>query len=117
MCFVGISKEYTLTNVEAMATKIAHARLFDDSLGKLNLNIQEVGGSILSISQFTLYANTKKGHRPSFDLAANAMDAKLLYQLFNDRLAIFCKVETGIFQVHMNIDSSNDGPVSIMYEN
>ena len=83
LCFVGISKEDTLKKVEAMATKIAHERLFDDS----------------------------------FDLAANAMDAKLLYQLFNDRLAIFCKVETGIFQVHMNIDSSNDGPVIIMYEN
>ena len=117
VCFVGVSKEDTLDHAKRMAVKIAHARLFEDENDKLNLNIQEVGGEILSISQFTLYADTKKGHRPSFDKAAKAEDANEIYLAFNQELREYCKVEEGVFQAQMDIEVSNDGPVSILYEN
>ncbi len=115
--FVGVSKEDTIDNAKRMAVKIAHARLFEDEDDKLNLNIQQVDGEILSISQFTLYADTKKGHRPSFDKAAKAADANEIYLAFNQELRDYCKVEEGVFQAHMDIEVSNDGPVSILYEN
>lgn len=115
--FVGISKEDCIENVQAMAQKIVNARLFEDAQGKLNLNLQQVEADVLSISQFTLYADTKKGNRPSFDKAASADDAKHLYDVFNKALSEFVKVETGQFQAHMDIEVSNDGPVSILFEN
>lgn len=115
--FVGISKEDDISKAQVMANKIAHARLFEDENEKLNLNIQQINGEILSISQFTLYADTKKGHRPSFDKAANAAIANEIYLAFNKHLREYCKVEEGIFQAHMNIEVNNDGPVSILYEN
>ncbi len=117
VCFVGIRQDDTIDNAQAMAIKIAHARLFEDENDKLNLNIQQVNGSILSISQFTLYADTKKGHRPSFDKAASAENANDIYLAFNKYLRDYCKVEEGIFRAHMDIEVSNDGPVSILYEN
>ncbi len=117
VCFVGISKDDCLDNAKKMAYKIAHARLFEDENDKLNLNIQEVGGDILSISQFTLYADTKKGHRPSFDKAAKATDANEIYLAFNEELREYCKVEVGVFQAQMDIEVINDGPLSILYEN
>ena len=117
VCFVGVSKEDTIDNAKRMAYKIAHARLFEDDQDKLNLNIQEIGGEILSISQFTLYADTKKGHRPSFDKAAKAKDANEIYLAFNQELREYCKVEEGVFQAQMDIEVINDGPVSILYEN
>lgn len=117
VCFVGVSKEDTIDTAKKMAVKIAHARLFEDENEKLNLNIQEVKGEILSISQFTLYADTKKGHRPSFDKAAKAEYANEIYIAFNRELREYCKVEEGVFQAQMDIEVSNDGPVSILYEN
>ena len=115
--FVGFKLDDNLDNVVKMAYKIVNARLFEDENGKLNLSVVDVQGQLLSISQFTLYADTKKGHRPSFDQAAKPDQAKALFEAFNQELRKTLRIETGIFQAHMDIDVLNDGPVSVLYEN
>lgn len=115
--FVGFKQEDSLENCVKMANKIINARLFEDENGKLNRSVVDVQGQLLSISQFTLYADTKKGHRPSFDQAARPDIAKELFEAFNQELRKTLTVETGIFQAHMDIEVLNDGPVSILYEN
>ena len=114
---VGVHKDSTEADGKYLAKKIAEARLFEDENEKLNLGLKDVGGSILSISQFTLYADTKKGKRPSFTNAAGAEKANELYNRFNDYLREEnIKVETGIFQTMMEVNIINDGPVTIIYE-
>lgn len=114
---VGVHKDSTEADAKYLAKKIAEARLFEDENEKLNLGLKDVGGSILSISQFTLYADTKKGKRPSFTNAAGAEKANELYNRFNDYLGEEnIKVETGIFQTMMEVNIINDGPVTIIYE-
>lgn len=117
LIFVGFKQDETEDNLISMAKKIAHARLFDDHDGKMNLSVMDVKGSILSISQFTLYADTKKGHRPSYDKAAKADIASEYYKRFNAYLKEWITVETGVFQAEMMIDAKHDGPVTIWYEN
>ena len=114
--FVGFTHTDTLETVKAMVHKLSHARLFEDDHGKLNLDILETKLSILSISQFTVYGETRKGHRPSFTEAASADLARALYAQFNEELRHFCPVETGQFQAHMEITLTHDGPVTLMYE-
>lgn len=114
---VGVHKDSTEVDAKYLAKKIAEARLFEDENEKLNLGLKDVGGSILSISQFTLYADTKKGKRPSFTNAAGAEKANELYNRFNDYLREEnIKVEAGIFQTMMEVNIINDGPVTIIYE-
>lgn len=114
---VGVHKDSTEADAKYLAKKIAEARLFEDENEKLNLGLKDVGGSILSISQFTLYADTKKGKRPSFTNAVGAEKANELYNRFNDYLREEnIKVETGIFQTMMEVNIINDGPVTIIYE-
>ena len=114
---VGVHKDSTRKDSKYLAKKIAEARLFEDENGKLNLGLKDVGGSILSVSQFTLYADTKKGKRPSFTSAARSEDANRLYEEFNEHLRVEgIKVETGIFQTMMEVNIVNDGPVTIIYE-
>ena len=114
---VGVHKESTEVDAKYLAKKIAEARLFEDENEKLNLGLKDVGGSILSVSQFTLYADTKKGKRPSFTNAASAEEANELYNKFNEYLREEgIKVETGIFQTMMEVNIINDGPVTIVYE-
>ena len=114
---VGVHKESTEADAKYVAKKIVEARLFEDENEKLNLGLKDVNGSILSISQFTLYADTKKGKRPSFTNAAGAEKANELYNRFNDYLREEnIKVETGIFQTMMEVNIINDGPVTIIYE-
>lgn len=114
---VGVHKESTEADAKYLAKKIVEARLFEDENEKLNLGLKDVNGSILSVSQFTLYADTKKGKRPSFTNAASAEEANELYNRFNDYLREEnIKVETGIFQTMMEVNIINDGPVTIIYE-
>ncbi len=114
---VGVHKESTEEDARYLAKKIAQARLFEDENDKINLSLKDVGCSILSVSQFTLYADTKKGNRPSFTSAAGAEKANELYEKFNEYLREEgVKVETGIFQTMMEVNIVNDGPVTIVYE-
>ena len=114
---VEVHKESTEADAKYVAKKIVEARLFEDENEKLNLGLKDVNGSILSVSQFTLYADTKKGKRPSFTNAAGAEKANELYNRFNDYLREEnIKVETGIFQTMMEVNIINDGPVTIIYE-
>ena len=114
---VGVHKESTEEDAKYLAKKIAQARLFEDENDKINLSLKDVGGSILSVSQFTLYADTKKGNRPSFTSAAGAEKANLLYEKFNEFLREEgVTVETGIFQTMMEVNIVNDGPITIVYE-
>ena len=114
---VGVHKESMEADAKYLAKKIVEARLFEDENEKLNLGLKDVNGSILSVSQFTLYADTKKGKRPSFTNAASAEEANELYNKFNEYLREEgIKVETGIFQTMMEVNIINDGPVTIIYE-
>ena len=114
---VGVHKESTIDDAKYLAKKIAQARLFEDENDKINLSLKDVGGIILSVSQFTLYADTKKGNRPSFTSAAGAEKANELYEKFNEYLKEEgVTVETGIFQTMMEVNIVNDGPVTIVYE-
>ena len=117
MLLVGFTHNDSLTNLEKAVKKISGLRIFEDENHKMNLNLETVKGSILSISQFTLYANTNEGNRPSFVEAMNPVEAKELYLSFNKMLREkgFI-VEEGIFGAHMEIDLLNDGPVTIIYE-
>ncbi len=114
--FVGFCAGDNETILEKMIHKILNLRIFSDEQGKMNLNVQQIGGSVLSISQFTLYANCAKGNRPGFSDAAPAQTASLLYDKFNALLKEKIHTETGIFQADMKIDLLNDGPITIVLD-
>lgn len=114
---VGVGKDSTEEDIKIVAKKIANARLFEDENDKLNLNIQQVDGQILSVSQFTLYADVKKGNRPGFSNSKSPEEAQQLYERFNEELESYgLTVKTGEFGTHMNVEINNDGPVTIIYE-
>lgn len=97
--------------------KIAKLRVFSDDAGKMNLSIEDVGGAILSVSQFTLYADTKKGNRPSFVKAGKPEHAKQIYERFNQKLRdAGIQVETGEFGADMQVSLVNDGPVTVIFD-
>jgi D-tyrosyl-tRNA(Tyr) deacylase len=114
--YVGFGHADTLDIATKMAHRLAKARVFSDAAGKLNLNVSQMSGSILSISQFTLYADTSGGHRPSFTPAMAPGKATVLYDHFNAVLSSLVPVKTGTFGAHMVIDQVNDGPVTLLYE-
>ncbi len=118
MLLVGFCKSDNEQNVKAMAQKINNLRLFDDDEGKINLNIHQVNGEILSISQFTLYADVRKSNRPSFTDSMEKERANELYSLFNDILKNTwnINVQPGSFGDHMYLDVVCDGPVTINLE-
>ncbi|MGH2318228.1 D-aminoacyl-tRNA deacylase [uncultured Planococcus sp.] len=114
---VGITHEDTEKDADYLAGKIAQLRLFEDEEGKMNRSILDNGGEILSISQFTLYGDVKKGRRPSFISAARPETAEPLWQAFNEALRSHgLVVETGIFGAMMDVQLVNDGPVTILVE-
>lgn len=114
--FVGFSREDTEKDVLYLVNKVANLRIFDDEKGVMNKSILEVEGRILSVSQFTLYADTSHGNRPSYKESMHQEEACKLYDLFNLELKKFCKVETGIFRENMKVCITNDGPVTILLE-
>ena len=114
---IGITHEDTEADIDALIQKMIHLRIFPDEAGKLNLSLIDTKGSILSISQFTLYADVKKGRRPNFTSAAKPDQASELYDLFNEKLrAEDIHVETGGFGAMMEVNLVNDGPVTIGLE-
>ena len=114
---VGIGEEDTKEDVEYLVRKISKMRIFEDKEGKMNLSLADVEGEILSISQFTLHANTKKGNRPSFIEAARPEQAIPLYDEFNQQLRNQgFNVEVGQFGADMQVSLVNDGPVTILID-
>jgi D-tyrosyl-tRNA(Tyr) deacylase len=99
-----------------MIQKVLHLRIFNDEQGMMNRSILESNGEILSISQFTLYADTKKGNRPSYIEVMKSDQAKILYNLWNQKLRELIPVETGVFGADMKVSITNDGPITIMLE-
>ncbi len=116
LLLVGFTEGDDHEKIKAMVQKIINLRIFDDENGVMNLSILDTKGSILSISQFTLYADTKKGNRPSYIQALNGNDATKLYDLFNQELEKYVPVQKGIFGADMKISFTNDGPVTIILE-
>lgn len=117
MLLVGFTDSDTDKEIDYMVDKIINLRIFDDENGVMNKSLIDVNGSILSISQFTLYADTRKGRRPSYIKALSGDKAILLYDKFNNKLKEEnIKVETGIFGADMKVSIINDGPITIMLE-
>ena len=113
---VGFKTDDTESDIDYLVKKLIGLRIFDDSEGVMNKSILDVGGKVLSISQFTLYAETKKGNRPSYINSMKQDDAAKMYDLFNNKLSNFVDVETGIFRSDMKVNITNDGPVTILLE-
>ena len=118
LLLVGVGPEDTSDDASYLARKIAGMRIFSDENGKMNLSIDQIGGKILSVSQFTLFADTKKGNRPSFTGAASPEAANKLYEEFNEilRTEYGLIVETGEFGADMQVSLVNDGPVTILLD-
>ena len=113
---VGFTHGDTTDIVDKMINKILNLRIFEDENDKMNLSIKDINGSILSISQFTLYADSKKGNRPSFINAMKPDEASKLYDYFNQELSKYIEVNTGIFGADMKVEIYNDGPVTIILD-
>ena len=114
--FVGFTHDDDSNKIDYLIKKVLNLRIFDDENGVMNKSILDVGGSILSVSQFTLYADTKKGNRPSYINAMGGERSTLLYDEFNKKLSENIHVETGIFGADMKVKITNDGPITIMLE-
>ena len=116
MLLVGFTYGDNIDTINKMIQKIVNLRIFDDENGIMNRSVLDIKGSILSISQFTLYADTKKGNRPSYINAMKGEEATKLYDIFNEELRQNIHVETGIFGADMDIELINSGPVTIILE-
>lgn len=117
LLLVGIEDNDTDEIMEKMAKKCVELRIFEDEAGKMNLGLNDVNGSILSISQFTLYADCKKGRRPSFTKAGKPDFSSVMYDKFNEMLRSYdVEVKTGIFGADMKVELLNDGPVTIILD-
>ncbi|MFV0379523.1 MAG: D-aminoacyl-tRNA deacylase [Anaerorhabdus sp.] len=116
LLLVGIRVDDSVETVRKMAKKILNLRIFTDENDKMNLSLIDKGYKVLSVSQFTLSADLKKGNRPSFTEAEKPERAKLLYELFNEALEEEVSVSKGVFQAHMEVSLVNDGPVTIIMD-
>jgi D-aminoacyl-tRNA deacylase len=117
LVLLGVGEEDTESDVTYLTEKIAGLRIFEDSDGKMNLSVLDVAGSILAVSQFTLYGDVRRGKRPSFDAAAKPDSARRLYELFVERIrAAGLRCETGRFQEMMQVELVNEGPVTILLD-
>lgn len=116
LLLVGVGPDDEQEDLDYAVRKITNMRIFSDDMGKMNLSVQDIKGSILSVSQFTLFAETKKGNRPAFTGAAKPDKAEKMYLDFNEALAQFVPVETGVFGSDMQVSLVNDGPVTIILD-
>ncbi|HTW30773.1 MAG TPA: D-aminoacyl-tRNA deacylase [Candidatus Sulfotelmatobacter sp.] len=117
LVLLGVGHGDTETDASYLAEKIAGLRVFEDENGKMNRSLQDVGGSVLAVSQFTLYGDVRKGKRPSFDGAAPPAEARRLYELFVERIrSLGLRCETGQFQAMMQVELINEGPVTILLD-
>lgn len=113
---VGFTEGDNLEKIKYIVKKIVNLRIFPDEDGVMNKSILDYGGDVLSISQFTLYADTSKGNRPSYIKALKNDQSSILYELFNKELSNFVKVETGVFGADMDVKITNIGPTTILLE-
>lgn len=113
---IGFHKSDDIAKLDKLIQKIIHLRIFDDSNQVMNQSVLDIDGQVLSISQFTLYADTKKGNRPGYSQAMSKDKAVQLYNEFNRRLGKYIEVQTGIFGSNMKLKIENDGPVTIILE-
>ena len=115
---VGFTEGDDLEKIQYIVKKIVNLRIFDDENGVMNKSILDYGGDVLSISQFTLYANTKEGRRPSFVEALRPHEAEILYDYFNQQLAALSglEIQTGVFGADMDVYSVNDGPFTLVLD-
>ena len=114
---LGVGQQDTEQDCIYLAEKIAGLRIFEDEYGKMNRNVQDVGGSVLAVSQFTLYGDVRRGKRPSFDDAAPPEPARRLYESFVERIrAAGLRCQTGRFQEMMQVELVNEGPVTILLD-
>ena len=117
LVLLGVGKDDKESDADYLAGKITALRIFDDENGKINLALADVGGAVLAVSQFTLYADTLKGNRPAFNLAAPPERARELYEYFVAKVrASGLRCETGKFQAAMQVELVNDGPVTILLD-
>lgn len=114
--FVGFTEGDTTKNISYLARKVVNLRIFPDENGVMNKSLLDYDGSILSISQFTLYASCEKGNRPSYMNALGTEEASILYDSFNLELSKYCEVVTGLFGADMDVSITNIGPTTIMLE-
>ena len=117
LVLLGVAKTDDAAAAGQLAAKIHGLRLFNDTDQKMNLSLDEVGGAVLAVSQFTLYADCRKGRRPGFDRAAPAEQARALYEEFVTALrGLGARVETGVFQAMMEVELVNEGPVTVLVD-
>ncbi len=119
LVFLGVKSGDTEVDAEYLAERCASLRIFDDGAGKMNLSVKDVNGEAMVVSQFTLYADTRKGNRPSYTDAAPQQIAEVLYHYFIKRLRKLLgekNVETGVFRAMMEVELVNEGPVTLMLE-
>ena len=113
--FLGVKQGDGVIQATKLADKVIRLRIFADETGKMNRSLGETAGGLLVVSQFTLYGNTRKGNRPSYSEAADAGSAKHVYEVFTERCRQQCaSVATGVFQAHMEVRLTNDGPVTLI---
>jgi D-tyrosyl-tRNA(Tyr) deacylase len=117
LVLLGVGRDDTEADATYLAEKIAGLRVFEDEQGKMNRSVLDAGGSVLAVSQFTLYGDVRRGKRPSFDAAAPPEKARQLYQFFVEQIrAAGLRCETGRFQEMMQVELVNDGPVTILLD-
>jgi D-tyrosyl-tRNA(Tyr) deacylase len=114
---IGVAPPDTHKDADYLAEKLIHLRFFSDQNGKMNLSAKDIGAELLLISQFTLYGDCRKGRRPGFDAAAPPEQARGLYEYFVDKVRQSgLVVQTGVFQAHMQVELTNDGPVTLLLD-
>ncbi len=117
LVLLGVGRDDTDADAAYLAEKVSGLRIFEDDYGKMNRSVKDAGGSVLAVSQFTLYGDVRRGKRPSFDAAAAPEKARQLYDLFVERIrAAGLKCETGLFQEMMKVELVNEGPVTILLD-